>query len=305
MPLNRSKPLYQPWSEEEFVADQFVRAMKSMERWMFRTLLQQAFFCSTRPYLPDDEDQLWMLAGCDYREQWDENKTRVLKMFSKIQRRGVHLLKQKRVELDFRRERKHRQKLASNGHKGGKATQAKLKQGSSTELNRTEPNKTEPDSTERNNKRECVSSTPRSRIAPDDDNCRKEVTLQTSQDTARVIHEISSISHLTVIPDAKQAHAICKWLADYTPEEILDAFRRFYGEITDDFQLKFAAKNFVEKGPYLIEGMRKIRQQRAAEEELRARQRQQLEAQAQKEFEEMERRKREEEELIETTLPQD
>jgi len=136
-------------------------------------------------------------------------------------------------------------------------------------------------------------------------NTRELPNSSTSTDLKALLNEITFISDLSVIPDAKQAQAISNWLADYTPEEILDAFRRFYDDVTDDFQLKFAAKNFVEKGPYLIEGMRRIKLERVAEEELRARQRQELEAEVARKEEERKKRQQEEHELIETTLPSD
>jgi Protein of unknown function (DUF1376) len=149
MSLNGHKALYQPWNEDEFVSGSGVQYMTSLEAWMYRTLLQKAFFCPTRPYLPDDDNVLWRMAGCENKEQWKENKRAVLKNFQKFSENGQKLLKQARLEIDWNREQKRRQVLANNGRKGGLTTQAKaqapLDQGSSTELNRT--NRTEPNET--------------------------------------------------------------------------------------------------------------------------------------------------------------
>lgn len=117
----KRKPLYQPWNEEAFRADERVYAMTAEQRWMYRTSLQSAFFCSTRPYLPDDDAQLWMLAGCKSRQQWDENKDVVRSMFTAVELDGVSLLSQKRLLADWNRLEEKRQMLAENGRKGRKA----------------------------------------------------------------------------------------------------------------------------------------------------------------------------------------
>jgi uncharacterized protein YdaU (DUF1376 family) len=272
MPLNRKKPMYQPWNEEEFIADQVVQSMNNVERWMYRTLLQQAFFCSTRPYLPNDHEQLWRLAGCANRKQWDKCNSLVLTKFSKIQRRGQDLLKQKRLELDWRRERDYRKKLATNGHKGGTATQARLKhdvgQGLSTELNRTGPNRTE-----QNNTEQTEPHVP----AKADESVKNKI----ADDARKVIAEIAFISQNAVVPDNKQSLIITGWLNDYTPDEIINAFRDFYGQVSnDDFQLKFASKNFAEKGVFMIETARRNQIEAKRQEARMERMRQQMDKEA-------------------------
>lgn len=117
----KRKPLYQPWSEEAFRADIQVMAMAPRQRWMYRTLLQAAFFCSTRPYLPDDDAQLWMLAGCESLKQWERDKYVVRAMFTPVEMDGVRLLSQKRLLADWTRIAEKRQALAEAGRKGGQA----------------------------------------------------------------------------------------------------------------------------------------------------------------------------------------
>jgi hypothetical protein len=100
-PLDNTKMLFQPWSEEAFQSDMFVRYMTPLQRWMYRTLCQAAFNCSERPYLPDDDAMLWMLAGCATQAQWTENSAPVRAMFTPIEKGGQRLLSRKRLVEDW------------------------------------------------------------------------------------------------------------------------------------------------------------------------------------------------------------
>lgn len=95
-----NKPKFQPWNEEEFQADIYVRGMTALQRWMYRTLLQATFFDTHRPYLPVDDELLWILAGCESQEQWDENKAKVLRRFTAVDGRP-DLMQNKRVVSDW------------------------------------------------------------------------------------------------------------------------------------------------------------------------------------------------------------
>lgn len=109
------KPLYQPWNEEEFLADIDVRCMNDVQRWMYRTLLQAAFFTRERPYLPADDLRLQLLAGCSNKKLWDRNKTTVLKMFNSITIDGVEVLANKRVCADWQHLMEYRQQMSDLG----------------------------------------------------------------------------------------------------------------------------------------------------------------------------------------------
>jgi uncharacterized protein YdaU (DUF1376 family) len=109
-----SKPMYQPWNEEEFMSDIFVRNMKPVERWMYRTLLQSMFFHSTRPFIPTDDDTLWMLAGCETKDQWLAHKSVVLNRFSTVDGEP-ELLQNKRVNEDWKRLMKVRKRYSNMG----------------------------------------------------------------------------------------------------------------------------------------------------------------------------------------------
>jgi len=117
----KRKPLYQPWNEEAFRADLHVGAMTPTQRWIYRTLLQAAFFHSTRPHLPDDDAQLWLLAGCETPKQWERNKGVVRAMFTPVEVDGLRLLSQKRLLADWDRLEEKRQILSENGRRGRKA----------------------------------------------------------------------------------------------------------------------------------------------------------------------------------------
>jgi uncharacterized protein YdaU (DUF1376 family) len=83
---------------------------------MYRTLLQAAFFHSTRPYIPNDDRILWVLAGCETIGQWKENKGDILEFFSPSDT-DPNLLGNKRVIEDWRRLEETREKMAELGRK--------------------------------------------------------------------------------------------------------------------------------------------------------------------------------------------
>lgn len=119
MLTKKSKPLYQPWDEDAFVSSVSVRLMKPIQRWMYRTLLQASFVCPSRPYLPSKDDLLWMMAGCESKKQWDDNKNVVLACFAEINKNGESLLYHKHTLADWKRLIRKREDLAQKGRKGG------------------------------------------------------------------------------------------------------------------------------------------------------------------------------------------
>lgn len=114
--MYNKKPLYQPWNEEEFLSDVRVRGLTCVQRWMYRTLLQAAFFHSTRPYIPNEDRILWVLAGCETIGQWRENKDAILEFFDPVE--DSKLLGNKRVIEDWQRLEELREKMAELGRKG-------------------------------------------------------------------------------------------------------------------------------------------------------------------------------------------
>jgi hypothetical protein len=143
---DNSKALYQPWREEAFRADEYVQALTPVEKWMLRALLQAAFVCSQRPYLPDDDGRLWILAGCESREQWDQHKAAVRSMFTPVERNGERLLSQKKLIEDWDRIHEAHTARVEAGRKGGRAKAVSNNRGADeggtegTEGNSTEGN---------------------------------------------------------------------------------------------------------------------------------------------------------------------
>jgi uncharacterized protein YdaU (DUF1376 family) len=141
------KPLYQPWNDEVFRGDVLVQSMNHLQRWMYMSLLHQAFFYSTRPYLPDDDEILWRLAGCPNRMMWEENSSDVKAMFVKTEIDGVKLLEHKRVVEDYERVMNKRQEMHDRAVRGGRASaqargQAQVEPKLNTSSTPVEPNPT-------------------------------------------------------------------------------------------------------------------------------------------------------------------
>lgn len=119
MELN-DKPEYQQWNEEEFRADVYVQGMTWLQRHLYRALLHCAFFHSTRPFLPSDDDILWVLAGAESLEMWLENKPRILKRFTPATH-DPNLLENKRVTADWLKLVGSRMKMSELGQRSAAA----------------------------------------------------------------------------------------------------------------------------------------------------------------------------------------
>ena len=75
------EPKYQAWREKDFSSDIAVMRMTPHQRLMYRSLCQRAFYCSTRPDLPTDDQELCDLADADDVEHWLTNKKAVMRKF--------------------------------------------------------------------------------------------------------------------------------------------------------------------------------------------------------------------------------
>jgi hypothetical protein len=98
---DKIKPRFIAWYESDFQAEPLVRHMRPLARHLYRALLIQSSYCSTRPYLPDDDSQLWMLADAESEAQWVEHAKAVRAMFSPVEIEGVKLLSQKRLLVEW------------------------------------------------------------------------------------------------------------------------------------------------------------------------------------------------------------
>ena len=115
------KGKYQPWSHEEFIADIRVRRMTSSARKIYMVLLHEAFVCSTRPDLPDDEEGLSLMADCDNPAEWEASRQAVLNMFERGLVDGAPVLFQKRLREDWAKLQEIRANRAEAGRRGGLA----------------------------------------------------------------------------------------------------------------------------------------------------------------------------------------
>ena len=100
-------PIYQKWDEKAFQFD--TAHMHWQARLLFKDLLQKAMHLSTRPDLPDDDEQLINILRVP-KEVWDQYKVSVRAMFKS----DVGILWQKRLRGEwqdlymYRREQKKR-----------------------------------------------------------------------------------------------------------------------------------------------------------------------------------------------------
>ena len=102
MSHNKYMPQYHCWSENDFQADRHVQRMSYPARRLYRALLQAAFTCPTRPYLPADDEELYLLAEADDLEYWILHKEPVLKMFTPFKGEGGEdLLERERLTRDW------------------------------------------------------------------------------------------------------------------------------------------------------------------------------------------------------------
>jgi len=98
--MTTSSPEYICWHENEFMADRAVVRMQPHQRLMYRALCQVARYCETRPYLPDDDNELYILADADSIDQWKANREAILVKFQKVTVDGKPMLAHKRVLAD-------------------------------------------------------------------------------------------------------------------------------------------------------------------------------------------------------------
>jgi uncharacterized protein YdaU (DUF1376 family) len=130
------QPPYQFWHEQDFWSDECVsRGMTSIQRHYYRALLQAAYYSSTRPYLPNNDDELWILADTETKQNWVDNKAAIMVKFQEIEVRGVKVLSHKRLLRDWikllegseKQSNRRRGKKSKRGtSKGGKEPSANV-----------------------------------------------------------------------------------------------------------------------------------------------------------------------------------
>ena len=116
------QPPYQFWHEQDFASDEQVAyGMDWLQRHLYRTLLQKAYHCSTRPYLPTSDDQLWLLADAGTKDRWMENKSAIMGKFQLVDIDGEERWAHKRLLRDWALLTEHHEKKVKAGRNGGHA----------------------------------------------------------------------------------------------------------------------------------------------------------------------------------------
>lgn len=351
----RSKAIYQPWNHEEFCADLRVRRMTPSQRRGYVMLLHEAFFCSTRPYLPDDDDHLALMADCETEDEWGRNKATIRKMFEPFELNGLKLLRHRRVETDWDRllkkrgvssdtarnaaqarwEKERRLKeeqsdaarcsehaSASDSMLGdAKEVSKQVSKGSEGKEVSENPNSI-PDFEEQEHghgetdpvqgdemkakkeiphickhklgigaetyanvweqvaylerehgssavirafedwcegKRLDVTSKPVSKFLEQADGILSGVltsggasVVLASPEVVGLVDDLVELSDGSVRYNTQQQQQVAVLAKEYSPEEVVSSFRTFFADLKDDFELKMAAKNFVETAGQVI-----------------------------------------------------
>lgn len=311
------KPLYQPWSEEEFQSDIHVRAMNPYERWIYASLLRSAFICSTRPYLPNDPKILWILGGCPDSGFWLTHKDKVLERFSLVNIDGIELLENKRVSEDWEKLQEYRSRMTEWGRKSNEnrklkrlhmpvdvtthASEADYEQDKIREVNISEEKESE-----EMRRRTFEAICHKHGLAPDprgysgwsdlagmcegigDRIVEAAFEEWASSQLSPVINPVSKFvkvapiwtKKISGVEENPRLEEFCDWVADKSDmhiifnkiqkaevSELLDkyqypelalAFEKFYAIIENDlYQLKFGARDFVEKAPQILRTIQK------------------------------------------------
>src|SRR5438309_8227955 len=91
------KPPYMPFYVRDFYGDFRVRTMTPRQRAMYRSLLDNAWMALRPCYIPNDSEQLWLMADADSMQQWEENSGPVLRMFN-VSEDGAFYFKNRQLQ---------------------------------------------------------------------------------------------------------------------------------------------------------------------------------------------------------------
>jgi len=112
------RPRFVYWWPDHFTGDPYVsRVMRPLHRHFYRALIIESFVNSWRPYLPNDDQELWMLADAESAEQWLAHKDVVMRKFTLTE--DGKLWQHKRILADWETALKGKERDRENGRKGG------------------------------------------------------------------------------------------------------------------------------------------------------------------------------------------
>jgi hypothetical protein len=93
---------YLRWDEPAFWADRVVASrMTTHQRHLYRALLLAALWCPTRPDLPNDDNELYLLADADDVADWQKNKAPILTKFHEDEVDGAKVLYNNRLRKEW------------------------------------------------------------------------------------------------------------------------------------------------------------------------------------------------------------
>src|ERR1019366_1215977 len=227
---NHSKQQYQPdyicWHETEFMADRRVVRMTPHQRLMYRSLCQAGMFCSTRPYVPDDDIELFVLADADSLEHWKQNRDAVLVKFHPVEIDGKPMLAHKRLLADWDQINESVNQKRAAASSGGKARAkqmagtsqadaAKLKLKANTETESKQESETQTQTANRNGKSKNTVAGGIS--GPVQQECSRE-------EQERYICGIAALFE-NYIPTRADADVFTPLLSSHQPQKIASAMR--------------------------------------------------------------------------------
>ena len=236
------KPRFITWYEDDFRADRIVARMTPLQRAFTRSLMLECYYNEQRPWLPTDDNKLWLLADAASLEQWLENKDAVLVKFTPVTHSGISLYENKRVleEWQILEDRLKQRRSA-----GAASAKARRKRGNAPKAaapNTTEENTTEQDTTQHNTTLERSTLVERSfnaRSTHDEDssplvplqvNPRKsaeQIALELAEERERMLAD--SVNRLTFVLSGRRE--------DFSDdrETALEQLRNDYGFRDADF----------------------------------------------------------------------
>lgn len=124
MTEKRYEPEYLCWKEKDFITDRVAMRMTPHQRLMYRALCQAAMFSDWRPNLPDDDNELYLLADADSLEHWKANRETVLAKFTPQEIDGVKVLVHKRLVADWQKHLEHIERKRTAGRARAKQAAA-------------------------------------------------------------------------------------------------------------------------------------------------------------------------------------
>ena len=176
---SEEKGSYQPWRHEAFMSDIRVRRMSPLCLKTYMLLLHEAFMCSTRPNLPDDDAELELMAYCSSREEWLSVRDCVLGMFTKSVVNGQNVLVNKRLAADWSK----LQEIRDSRSEAGKASAEARKK--ATNLAKSNMCSTPVDTCQQERKKESMEESKESEVS--------ESTDEDGQENMKIKNELQAV----------------------------------------------------------------------------------------------------------------